>query len=513
MRTLPRSTVFAALIAVVAALNPANIYVDDSDSRIEYVGSWVKNPISDPANFNYGGSLSFTNSTEAKASFTFSGAVQVAVFGSCPTGGTFTFHSQYTIDDSDPVSFMPPGTITKPEYRVQFYASTTLTPGTHTLTIENLGQEFYLDYILLTPVPASASSDASPQAPTVPTPVSPTSTQSAQLVSHESSSTNTPSDIAVQSRGTETTDPGGASQSATASGSVSYSATLTSSGPFVTGSPSSSSFADGTDIVTPSSPITSTSGAGGTTAGAEQQGSQRLMSGAYIAIGIASFMLVIISLVGGACLWRRRRRTRTKADVIPFGEPCMRRAKERRESSLTKSADPGLMSLASDDSEKRMLARDSDYRTSLATTAPPYSLTDNLHRGEGRSRRESVDGTARGLGDRVQDEGNCEQEHTELAGYEALASPPSTSPLISPQRRSALSPTTSSPIAIVQPRESRIPSGEVTNFGRRRSLDGGVRIAGGPPGMRRVPDPDLDEMEVRSAASTLPPLYQPYLSS
>ena len=68
-------TVITALAAAVAAANPpvVNPIIDDSDSRILYTGSWVKNPIDDPENFNYAGSLSFTNISTATATFSFEG--------------------------------------------------------------------------------------------------------------------------------------------------------------------------------------------------------------------------------------------------------------------------------------------------------------------------------------------------------------------------------------------------------------------------------------------------------
>lgn len=55
------------------ALAASTLVVDDADPRILYTGTWTKNPISDPKNFNYGGTLTATNDTTAKATLTFSG--------------------------------------------------------------------------------------------------------------------------------------------------------------------------------------------------------------------------------------------------------------------------------------------------------------------------------------------------------------------------------------------------------------------------------------------------------
>ena len=49
------------------------VIVDDTDPRIEYFGSWVRNPISEVHNNSYGGTLTGTKLTEAAASFIFEG--------------------------------------------------------------------------------------------------------------------------------------------------------------------------------------------------------------------------------------------------------------------------------------------------------------------------------------------------------------------------------------------------------------------------------------------------------
>ncbi len=67
LRTLVLLLSFASACAV------PTIFIDDSDSRILYSGTWAKNPISDPENFNYDGTLTYTNDATAKATFTFSG--------------------------------------------------------------------------------------------------------------------------------------------------------------------------------------------------------------------------------------------------------------------------------------------------------------------------------------------------------------------------------------------------------------------------------------------------------
>ncbi|RDX52219.1 hypothetical protein OH76DRAFT_1307445, partial [Lentinus brumalis] len=123
------------LLLFTSAWAVPTIFIDDSDSRILYSGTWAKNPISDPENFNYDGTLTYTNDATAKATFIFSGAVQVMVFGSFPVAGTFAMHSQYTIDGAGLTQYEPPSVISHPEYRQHFFTSNTISTGTHTLVI------------------------------------------------------------------------------------------------------------------------------------------------------------------------------------------------------------------------------------------------------------------------------------------------------------------------------------------------------------------------------------------
>ena len=68
---LLRVTLVVSLLLCV--VRSTVVMVDDTDPRIEYFGSWVRNPISDVHNNSYGGTLTGTNITEAAASFIFEG--------------------------------------------------------------------------------------------------------------------------------------------------------------------------------------------------------------------------------------------------------------------------------------------------------------------------------------------------------------------------------------------------------------------------------------------------------
>ena len=63
--------VATALLVVVRATQ--TVMVDDGDPGIEYRGSWVHNPIEDPKDFNYGGSVTFTNVSGSIATYKFAG--------------------------------------------------------------------------------------------------------------------------------------------------------------------------------------------------------------------------------------------------------------------------------------------------------------------------------------------------------------------------------------------------------------------------------------------------------
>lgn len=78
--------------------------------------------------------------------FTFLGT-SISVYGALFPAGTFNRVSKYTIDGKNSTVYNPPGTISSEQHRVQFYDSGTLPFGQHTLTIENLGEEYWFDFI------------------------------------------------------------------------------------------------------------------------------------------------------------------------------------------------------------------------------------------------------------------------------------------------------------------------------------------------------------------------------
>ncbi|KAI0767848.1 hypothetical protein C8Q74DRAFT_984680 [Fomes fomentarius] len=158
MRTLLRilsiSTFFSSTICATAA-------IDDSDPRVHYSGSWTRIAKADPQNWQ--STLTYSNVSSAQAMYTFTWAVQVMVMGAFPRAGTFAMRSKYMIDNEHPVFFEPAGTIRVPQFRQKFFVSNPISPQDHTLTITNLGEEFYLDFVFLNLEAANSSLPAGTQ--------------------------------------------------------------------------------------------------------------------------------------------------------------------------------------------------------------------------------------------------------------------------------------------------------------------------------------------------------------
>lgn len=71
----------------------------------------------------------------------------MAVYGAFGPVGTFDMRSEYSIDRGPPTAFLPPNDIAAVVHRRQFFASGEIKDGPHVLTIENMGEQFWLDYI------------------------------------------------------------------------------------------------------------------------------------------------------------------------------------------------------------------------------------------------------------------------------------------------------------------------------------------------------------------------------
>ncbi|KAE9406464.1 hypothetical protein BT96DRAFT_253884 [Gymnopus androsaceus JB14] len=133
----------------------SQILVDDTDPRIVYSAGWIEggNP-----EWECEGTTHGSNSIPGvTATFTFEG-VGVQVFGTVgSTDGSPT--CTYQVDSAVPLTFtFNANGMTN--YRVPFYSSPALDPGTHTLVMTSIGNhttQIYLDYIVYNPIPSSSS--------------------------------------------------------------------------------------------------------------------------------------------------------------------------------------------------------------------------------------------------------------------------------------------------------------------------------------------------------------------
>ncbi|KAM5530004.1 hypothetical protein V8D89_016329, partial [Ganoderma adspersum] len=214
--------------------------------------------------------------------------------------------------------------------------------------------------------------------------------------------------------------------------------------------------------------------------------SVRISAGA--SAGLAAVGLLVVILVGFVGWWSCRRQKEAKhGDLAPY--------------------DPGLTALAFEPSEKQERARDNDSRGSTATSLLSLPQTAPAHQHAPAEIRASWSSGERSVPHDIRTTGlsGTAMGRDRLTGFEPLGSPSSASPLLARHPRGILrhkgSPVTSSagPSRYVSPLDER-----------RRSIDGGVRIAGGPLGGSRQDDRPGADDDVRSGLSTLPPSYQLY---
>ncbi|KAI0653010.1 hypothetical protein C8Q70DRAFT_1039463 [Cubamyces menziesii] len=126
----------------------ASAVIDDSDQRIQYTGSWISHAALNKSQY-WDGTVTHSDESGATAEITFNGS-SVSVRGAYAPVGTFNMSSRYTLDKHDPpVQFDPPDAVTHEAFSVYFYESKSIPYGQHVLLIENLGEQFWLDSIVV----------------------------------------------------------------------------------------------------------------------------------------------------------------------------------------------------------------------------------------------------------------------------------------------------------------------------------------------------------------------------
>ena len=175
--------------------------------------------------------------------------------------------------------------------------------------------------------------------------------------------------------------------------------------------------------------------------------------------------------------------------------------------TFTSRTDPGLTALAFEPSEKQERARRSDGGGSTATSLLSLQHTAPAHPHARAEIRTSWSSGERNVPHEIRTTGlsGMAMGRDRLTGFEPLGSPSSASPLLARHPRGILRHKDSPVTPSVEASRYTSPLDE-----RRRSVDGGVRIAGGPLGGLRQDDSLGADEDVRSGLSTLPPSYQMY---
>ncbi|KAJ3011435.1 hypothetical protein NUW54_g2173 [Trametes sanguinea] len=121
--------------------------IDNSDPHILYEGLWTPYTQLGSAE-DHQGTLAFSNESQATATFQFTGT-SVAVYGAVKPVGMWQMQSVYFLDALGNGTYQPNPVVSSEQHHVLFYASHQLAYGPHTLVIENEGEQFWFDYIVV----------------------------------------------------------------------------------------------------------------------------------------------------------------------------------------------------------------------------------------------------------------------------------------------------------------------------------------------------------------------------
>ncbi|PIL28496.1 hypothetical protein GSI_08534 [Ganoderma sinense ZZ0214-1] len=451
----------AASRTLIAARTTSGQRVGNNDPGIQYSGAWVRKSFSDDPTLE---ALIGTNVSGSTASYNFKGT-GISVYGAFPLVGTFSLHSSYSIDKGKATVYLPPDTIKSPTFHQPFFQSDTLPNEEHTLVITNAGEEYWLLYLYVTQSASSSSTTTAgptttPKAEptssntTLPSPTNTATTSSTAQLQTSQSIFSDPLSLNAHSQSISSSLSQGTHSSSTAENTA-----LTSTDATV--APSQPTSQSQTSALTSATSPTSTP---------PRAHSTKIPAGAIAGFAVASFLaLVVVGLIG--YIWRRRKESRTR----------------RRDSLPPHGEDPGQTTPACESSEKRDLARDNNTN-SFAADATSRSASEGGAPHE--IRPSDLDGMLVGREGRTV--------------FEPTGSPSAASSLIlrHPQRtrernghRVTLSIGSSRYVSLRE---------------ERRSVDGGVRLAGGPPAGVGQQDPFDDRDDVRDGMSALPPAYQVY---
>ncbi|KAH9899929.1 hypothetical protein C8Q73DRAFT_681468 [Cubamyces lactineus] len=347
MRPAYRFITALTLLSFFASFTAATTFIDNADPRIQYGGMWQQGSATED---DYMSTLAYSEWNSATAILVFTG-ISVSVFGTLKPVGTWNLHSAYSVDGASMSPYINTSPLSGEQHHVQFFSQGGLSDGTHTLTIENMGQQFLFDYVAVetratAPFPPPAistpratasamTSSTTPQQTSSPTSVTtgpPSSTSTSQpgrpasdttITAPPSTHTSVPTTAAHSASLTSDspiTPSGTPAQSTTGVSSPSSTGQLsteTSGGP--TAAPAAST---NSGTSTPGQPGLTTSGISPTLGiGSSKHNKGRLSPGeiAGIAVGGAIAMLVLIAALYVGC--RSHRRTKARKKVTPFVTP------------------------------------------------------------------------------------------------------------------------------------------------------------------------------------------------
>ncbi|KAI0355160.1 hypothetical protein OH77DRAFT_347291 [Trametes cingulata] len=298
----------AAILVSIIHVRGATVTIDNTDPSVEYFGQWTQSPSSeDPDHNSFDGTLALTAASGAFATFRFN-ATKIIVYGVLLGDDGPTMNASFTLDQGPPEFLQLPNdtTASGPQYRVKLWQSKgDLSSDGHTFQVTNQGQMLILDYfqfevpdsrvILLseTSTPSSTSSTSSTTSLFIGMRSSPEPFFTTSTTTQPSSSS---SSVMTTPQMTMSSPPPSSSDSLSTSSSLSRLVTVTLSPPATT-------------VLESATPSTDTS-RGEPTAVALKGQPAVLTSGGIAGVAVGASVAVHVAILAGLCIWRRRRRRR-----------------------------------------------------------------------------------------------------------------------------------------------------------------------------------------------------------
>ncbi|OJT05179.1 hypothetical protein TRAPUB_4004 [Trametes pubescens] len=504
---------------------------DDTNVGMFYTGLWV--PDGDPNTF--GKHDTWTNQSGASVVFDFIGT-EISVFVTRRPVGTYLSNASFSIDGGPPTLWTTSDPVPAISYKNKVYTSPSLPPAQHRITVTNLGEIFWLDYMEYTV--ASVPPGGNPPAGTTSTSSTDVPSASSTDAPSTSSTDTQASSVAAAPAGTATSAPG--ARTSTAAPVTNTQTSSVSGVPAGTAAPATgtqSTAAPATDAHTDTQPSTSSIIAVPTgTAAPASATSSSSSSHTGVIVGIVVGVLGGIALLVSAIWWLRLRSqarqfalaatpfaNTSRPDVYPpmtqrgmLPLPSSRHAPASEPGGYHDRLAPGdLVERAQSEPAGRSSSKHNTFFQ--AHEAPPHSVPyHSLY-----VPVSSPSSVSAGDTDIILEA--IPEDQIRMSPGTGLAGSPSTPEMASARSvRSTWLPRALTFSSASQRSVSNATSPPVSRGPRyfrvlRQSRDGGVRIAGGRLGERDAqpwtPAAYDDALDVRSESSTMPPSYAQFASS